>query len=78
MSRLTTQSKTKASHLNIKFTKEKGEVKEGLIILTEVVSKEELGHINETDSKDPLIYVDLSMEKHSEGKLQERKQQRRG
>ena len=57
---------TKASHLSQKSIKVKEEDKGGKIIMTEVGSKAEIGHVVETDFEGHIIKVGLSMDKMSE------------
>ena len=58
---------TKAGTSNLKFKKEKGEVKEGLIIMIEVDSKALITQVVKTDSWDCLIEVDLNIDRTSRG-----------
>ena len=59
--KLTTQSINQSRPSNLNFIKEKEEMKEGLIIMTEVCSKADIDKTVETDTADHHIEVDLSM-----------------
>ena len=67
---------TKASPLNLKFTKEKGEVKEGKITLTEVDRKADIDQTAEIDTQDHYIDIGLNVDRILEDKTLEEETQR--